>query len=718
VSMLPNPLRKSAGLIFACLALLELCSCQRPKGPHAEWSVYGGGLGNTHYSSLEQINRDNVKQLQVAWVFDTGDGSPGSEMECNPIVVGRKLFATTPRANVIALDAETGKLVWRFDPWVNEPFKALYQNLRSRGVTYWSDGKDDRRIFTSARQYLYALNADTGKPIESFGKAGRIDLRDDLGRETKDWVTMTTPGVIYKDMLIIGSSVSETLPAALGDIRAYDARTGKLRWSFHTVPHPGEFGYDTWPKDAWKYTGGVNDWSGFALDNKRALLFVPTGSAAFDFYGADRVGDDLFASSLIALNAETGKRVWYFQTVKHDIWDRDLPTGPALVTLKRGDQEIAAVAQPTKSGYVFLFDRETGKPLFPIEYRKYPASDLPGEVAADTQPLPLLPPPFARQKLSADMLTQRTPQAHNDALARFQAFRSDGQFVPASLQGTVIFPGFDGGAEWGGPAFDPETHLLYVNANEMAWILRMVKQKPMQGGATGKNIYLHECAACHKENMQGAPPDFPSLVDLRDQSAEGDIFTLVSQGSGRMPSFARLGHDALRAVVTYVYTGENRSAQVANSPAADMKYMNDGYNRFLDVDGYPAIQPPWGTLTCINLDTGKFAWQIPLGEYPELAAQGMKNTGTENYGGPVITAGGLLFIAATDYDNKIHAFDKTTGQLLWEATLPSAGNATPATYEVNGRQFVVVAAGGGKARRKTAGEAPSVAQYVAFSLPQ
>lgn len=696
--------------------LLCWCSCNHSKqSDHATWSVYGGGPENIRYSTLKQINRDNVKQLQVAWTFDTEDASTGSEMECNPIIVDDTLYATTPRSNVIALDAATGKLRWRFDPWEKEPFPYLYNKVRNRGVTYWSDGGSDRRIFVAARQYLYALHADTGKPIESFGSDGHLDLREDLGRDAKNWVTMTSPGIVYKDMLIIGSSMAEVPPDSPGDIRAYDARTGKLRWTFHTIPHPGELGYDTWPKDAWQYAGAANSWSGLSLDVKRGLVFVPTGSAVYDFYGADRPGDNLFASSLVVLKADTGERVWHFQNARHDIWDRDLPTAPALVTVKHDGQDVDAVAQPTKSGYIYLFDRQTGKPLFPIEERKVPPSDIPGEVTAETQPFPTLPEPFARQKLTADMITHRTQQAHDEALARFSKVRSDGQFVPPSKEGTIIFPGFDGGAEWGGEAYDPETHMLYVNANEMAWILRMVEQKPQSGKVTGKSIYLHECATCHQPNMQGSPPEFPSLVGLSQRFEENDIMGLVSLGGNRMPGFARLGKDGIQAVVDYVYKGADSSANVQESKYF-MKYMSDGYNRFFDVDGYPAIQPPWGTLNSISLDTGKIAWKIPLGEYPELVAQGMKDTGSENYGGPVVTAGGLIFIAATTYDNKIRAFDKSNGQLLWEATLPAAGNATPATYEVNGRQFVVIAAGGGK-MTKPGSPKPAVAKYVAYALP-
>jgi quinoprotein glucose dehydrogenase len=681
---------------------------QRPAEGPVEWPVYNGGPEGTHYSKLAQINRQNVSRLKVAWTFDAGDAFPGSEVECNPIIVNGVLYATTPKVNVIALDAATGKPLWRFDP--NQGMKVV-SKMRSRGVAYWSDGQD-ARIFVTVRQYIYALDAHSGKPVDSFGEAGRIDLRDDLGREPKMWATMTSPGIVYKDFLIIGSSLGETLPTPPGDIRAYEVRTGKLRWSFHTIPHPGELGYDTWPKDAWKYSGAANDWTGLSLDAASGVVFVSTGSAAADFYGANRTGDNLFANSIIALKADTGERVWHFQTVRHDIWDRDLSTPATLVTVKRDGRMVNAVAQPTKSGYVFLFDRASGAPLFPLEYGKYPPSDLEGEVTADTQPLPLAPPPFARQQVTADMLTERTPQAHQEALERFRKIRSAGQFIPGSREGTVVFPGFDGGAEWGGAAFDPATHRLYVNANEMAWILRLVEQKPLTGEASGKSIYLRECSTCHGVNMQGSPPEFPSLTGLTSRYSEGDVFGLITQGAGRMPSFSRLGNDSIRAIVDYVYRGIETTAESTGPSPYDMKYVSDGYNRFLDADGYPAIQPPWGTLNAINLDTGKIDWKIPLGEYPELAAQGMKNTGSENYGGPVITAGGLLFIGATSFDKKFHAFDKDTGKLLWETTLPAAGNATPSTYEVHGRQFIVIAAGGGKSK------APSGATYVAFALPK
>jgi quinoprotein glucose dehydrogenase len=704
-----NYRRMRAQFLFLILSLSALPGFSQTSSDRwRSWGVFGGGSDNIHYSSLDQINRENVKSLQVAWTFDTGDQHPKSEFECNPIVVDGVLYSTTPSGNVIALDAASGTLRWRFN--ANEGLRNIGK-VRNRGVTYWSDGKD-QRIFVGVRQYLLALDARTGKPVPAFGKDGRIDLREGLGREPLNWVTMTSPATVYKDLLIMGGAMSEVLPASPGDIRAFDARTGKLRWAFHTIPHPGELGYDTWPKTAWTYSGSANNWAGMVVDTRRGIVFVPTGSAASDFYGANRIGDDLFANSLIALDAATGKRIWHFQFVHHDIWDRDPPSAPALVTVKRDGHDVDAVAQTTKAGYVFLFDRESGKPLFPIETRKYPTSDLEGEVTAAEQSLPLLPAPFARQKLTADMLTTRTPEAHQEALARFTKLRSDGQFIPGSTQGTIIFPGYDGGAEWGGGAFDPTTGLLYVNANEMAWVLRLVPQKARTGEANGRDIFLRNCSSCHRADRTGAPPEFPSLIGVADRYEEGTVKALIAQGAGRMPGFANLGQDQLQAVFQYVYYGKETVVKDNGPSPLDAKYISDGYNKFLDKDGYPAIEPPWGTLTAIDLNSGKTAWKIPLGEYPELAAQGLTNTGSENYGGPVVTAGGVLFIGATNYDKVFRALDKATGKVLWQTTLPAAGNATPSTYEVNGRQYIVIAAGGGKS------SAPTGGSLVAFALPK
>jgi quinoprotein glucose dehydrogenase len=695
-----------------------------------DWPVYGGNPQDTRYSPLAQINRSNVSQLQVAWRYDTGETDEKGGLQTNPLVVNGVLYAYTPSQKVIALDAATGKLLWKFDSGVGgtEP---------ARGLAYWrEDSRDDGRnigsdhqaaqsarkmrapqssgrIFAGIMNYVYALDPTTGEPIESFGKHGRIDLRENLGRDpAKQSLAMTAPGVVYRDLLIVGELEPETLPAPPGDIRAYDVRTGAMRWIFHTIPHPGEFGYETWPKDAWEYTGAANNWAGMALDPDRGIVYVPTGSAAFDFYGANRVGDDLFANCLIALDAATGKRLWHFQAVHHDLWDRDFPSPPTLVTVERDARKVDAVAQTSKQGFVFLFDRATGRPLFPMTNHPYPPSTVPGEAAAGEQPLPDKPAPYARQILTEDMLTTRTPEAHQWAVEQFRKFRSQGQFVPFSAgKDTVIFPGFDGGAEWGGSAVDPETGILYVNANDLAWTGGLAEIKPGISGV--RALYLNRCSICHGENMAGSPPQFPSLIGVAKRRTPGEITALLRKGSGRMPAFTDLSGDQVSALVEYLTSGEDRELANAAAAAPDMNYAFTGYKRFLDPEGYPAVEPPWGTLNAINLNTGEYVWKIPFGEYPELAAKGMKNTGTENYGGPVITAGGLVFIGATSYDRKMHAYDKSTGKLLWEATLPFAGNATPATYEVNGRQYVVIAAGGGRPRGTPAG-----GSYVAFALPR
>ena len=676
--------------------------------PYRDWKHHGGGPESIRYSALDQIHRGNVHRLQVAWTHDTRDAFPGSEMQCNPIVAQGLLYATTPKLRVIALDAATGELRWSFSPFGTSGPPG---GVRNRGLMYWESGQE-ARVFVAARHHLYALDARTGRPVESFGESGRVDLRNGFERDPeKIVITVSTPGVVYKDLLILGSLVSEGLPSAPGDIRAFDARTGKLRWSFHTIPHPGEFGYDTWPRDGWKYLGGANSWAGLSLDEARGLVFAPTGSAAFDFYGANRAGDNLFANSLIALKADTGERLWHFQAVRHDVWDRDLPAAPNLVTVRRRGRAVDAVAQITKSGHVFVFERETGKPLFPIEYRAVPTDGVDGEVLAPAQPFPLQPPPFTRQALTRQTLTRRTPEARQAVLERFRRLRSGGQFIPPSLEGTVLFPGFDGGGEWGGAAFDPGTGLLYVNANEMPWILRLV---PRLKQSSGRSLYLDNCASCHGQDLRGTPPQFPSLVEARKRQTERDVATMVARGGGRMPAFVHLSEQQIGAISRFVIDGEDLKVAGEADPGSpmDLKYAHDGYNKFLDPEGYPAVEPPWGILSAINLDQGKIAWKIPLGEFPALAAKGMRPTGSENYGGPVVTAGGLLFIGATNLDRKFRAFDKLTGKLLWETLLPAAGNATPATYEVDGRQFVVIGAGGGKSG------APSGGSYVAFALPQ
>ncbi|MGH9616539.1 MAG: pyrroloquinoline quinone-dependent dehydrogenase [Acidobacteriaceae bacterium] len=666
-----------------------------------DWAVVNGSPGDSHYSSLTQIDRTNVAKLQEVWRYDTKEQGG---LEANPIVINGVLYAYTPRQEVIALDAATGKLIWKFSSGING-------TESYRGLAYWTNGSD-KRVLAGIMHFLYALNATTGKAIPTFGENGRIDLRKGLGRDPElQSIALDSPGAVYKDLIIVGGMEPETLPAPPGDIRAYDVRSGKLRWSFHTIPHPGEFGYNTWPKDAWKYSGAANNWPGMAVDTKRGIIYVPTGSAAADFYGANRIGNDLFADSLIALDAETGKRIWSFQAVRHDLWDRDFPAPPTLLEIRRNGKEIPAIAQTTKQGYLYLFNRIDGKPLFPIEYRKYPASTVPGEVAATEQPLPTRPAPFARQLLTEDILTHRTPAAHQWALEQFRKMRSDGQFVPWSLnRATVLLPSFEGGAEWGGSAVDPATDILYVNSNDYASVGTMVK---IEGATGGQATYLSQCSVCHGENRAGSS-QFPSLIGIGNRLTSHQIAETIHHGRGRMPGFPGIQGYPLDQLIEFLKSGTQavHGSETASSSATYQ--VVPGYKQFLDPQGYPAVEPPWGTLNAIDLNTGDYVWKIPFGQYPKLVAQGMPNTGSENFGGPIVTAGGLLFIGATDWDNKFRAFDKATGKLLWQTALPFPGNATPATYQVNGRQYVVIASGGGDLVRGV----PRGGVYIAYALPQ
>jgi quinoprotein glucose dehydrogenase len=660
------------------------------------WWLTHGGTGNMHYSPLTQVTRANVSRLKVAWTYDSHDAFKGSEMQSNPIVVDGVLYATTPTLKVVAIDAASGREIWKFDP---SGGAGTGGRFRHRGVTVHND-----RVFVTYRNWLYALSTKTGQPLATFGSNGRIDLRENLDQPAEGLtVSASTPGQIFEDLLIIGSSVPETIPGSPGHIRAFDVNTGKLRWIFHTIPKPGEFGYDTWLPDAYRISGGANAWAGVTVDAKNAMVFAATGSASFDFYGVTRHGDNLFADCVLALDARTGKRIWHFQGIKHDVWDWDFPAAPNLVTVTRDGHPVDAIAQITKYGYVYVLDRKSGTPLFPVEYRKAPPSDVDGELLAERQPYPVKPPPFTRQGFTEDIITNRTPEAHAAVLAQYRKL-AHGFLVPPSLKGTIVFPGFDGGAEWGGAAFDPDTSLLYVNANEMPWIVKLIPNDD-------SSLYNSKCATCHREDRKGSPAA-PSLVDVGQRHTREEIATIVREGTGRMPGNPDMGARNINDLVDFLVTGKDKGKDPSvTSRPGWLKYRSDGEQLFRDPDGYPPITPPWGTLSAIDLSAGTIRWKIPFGEYPELVAKGLANTGSDNYGGPVVTASGLVFIGATNFDRKFHAYDKLSGQLLWETTLPAAGNATPAIYELNGREYIVIVCGGGK------NGAPSGSAIVAFTLP-
>jgi quinoprotein glucose dehydrogenase len=684
---------------MARILLLLVCLLVPLFGADTGWPVNGGPY-NIRYTQLVQITPANVRQLEVAWSWDAHEAFKDSEMQSNPIVADGILYATTPKMHVIALDARSGREVWSFDASRGEP---VQRRFRHRGVTVYKD-----RLFVTYRNLLWAIDRKTGQPIQRFGDDGHVDLRKGLDRpfETLS-VSASSPGVVFDDMIIFGSTVPETLPGAPGDIRAYDVNSGQIRWTFHTIPHPGEIGFGTWPPDAWKVSGGANAWAGLSVDSKLGMVFAATGSASFDFYGANRHGDNLFADCVIALDARTGKRVWHFQGVKHDLWDLDFPAAPGLVTVTRNGKAVDAVAQVAKTGFVFVLDRKTGAPLFPIEYRKVPASTLDGEKAAETQPYPVKPPSFTRQMFTEAMVTNRTPEAHAAVLEWLRRLDSKGMFTPPSTRGTVLMPGTDGGGEWGGAAFDPETGLLYVNSNEQPWIIRMVTQDTT-------SLYNNNCASCHKADRTGTPPTFPSLTDIGERRSKPELIAFINQGTGRMPGFGHLGR-GVTEIVDFLLTGKDTGAVDQAAAAKDpnfQKYRNEGYILMRDPEGYPPLTPPWGTLNAIDLNKGEIRWRIPFGEYPELVAKGIGNTGSDNYGGPVVTKSGLLFIGATNFDKKFRAYDKLTGKLLWETVLPAAGNATPSVYEIGGREYVVIVCGGGK------NDAPSGSSIVAFALPE
>jgi len=606
---------------FVSSLLLSMPGALSAAPSDADWRHYGGDAGATRFSSLEQIKRSNVANLKPAWSHHCQDASarPATNIECTPIVIGGVMYLTTAKVQVRALNAITGEPMWSFNPLGPSPRGAGV----NRGIEWFEDGKD-KRIVAAIQNKLYTLDPKTGQPVKSFGDNGVVDLSAQFDADmTNLSYRVTSPAVVFEDTIVIGGGGGEgPRPQAPGHIRGYDVYTGKRKWIFHVIPHPGEFGYNTWPKDSWKRNGAAGNWAGLSLDAKRGWVFISTGSASFDFWGGDRHGNNLFSDCILVLDARTGKRIWHYQTVHHDVWDYDLPAQPTLVTVKQGGRTRDAVAQVTKTGFVFLLDRETGKPLLPVEERKTPPSDVEGEKLSPTQPFPLKPKPLSRLEVNEDLVTDISKEAREFAMERFKACRGGVPFAAPSKQGTIYSPGTLGGALWGGCAFDPTTHRLFVNSSEL-----------------------------------------PSIVTITDAK-----------------------------------------------PEEGYKFGIKGYEKFVDHEGFPGVKPPWGHLTAIDLNSGDFAWREVLGEYPKLMARGLKRTGTFQLGGCIATAGGVVFVAATA-DEKIRAFDSNNGAVLWEYKLPAGGYATPCTYAVGGKQYLVIACGGGARQQTPVGD-----EYVAFAL--
>ncbi len=676
---------------------------------YTDWAIYRGDKKSNQYSEMAQVNAANVHNLKPVWENHTGDPN-GPSMYSNPIIIEGIMYFTTPRVDAIAINAVTGEEVWRFESAQHNPEKKIFRG-RNRGVTYW-EGTEGKRIFHYVNDRVYALDAKTGAMITSFGEGGFIDLKKNLGVDPATAsIEVTTPGIVYKNFLIVTSRVPEEYNSTPGDVRAFDAVTGEFKWIFHTRPRPGEFGFDTWQFVEGEMYGGANPWGGFSVDEKRGWVFFATGSPANDFYGGFRKGANLFGNCVIALDATTGERKWHYQTVHHDIWDYDNPAAPILVTIQMPDSSRDAVVQLTKMGLTFVLDRDTGKPLFPVQEIAVPPSTVPGEEAWPTQPFPLKPPPLVRLSLDEADLTSVTPESRAVALEQFQKYETGFIYTPPSLRGIITTPSHQGGVEWGGASFDPASNILYVNANEAPSIntLQMFYDADKSGtlAEQGASLYKKNCTSCHGLERQGNLPTYPALKNIK--KTDEQIKTMLRMGSGIMPAFPQFSDREIDALAAFLKS-DTLSPHQAETAGVRARYSVQ-IPFFVDPFGAPAISPPWGTLNAVDLGTGSILWKVPLGEYPELVAKGVRNTGAKNFGGPVATAGGIVFIAATP-DEKIRAFDTHSGKVLWEHKLPAAGYATPSVYVIDGKQYVVIAAGGGGKNGTKYGDS-----IIAFALP-
>ncbi len=653
------------------------------------WTRSHGDAGGRRYSALDQIHRTNVHRLTVAWTYHSGDGR--DNLQCNPIIVDGVMYTPTPGKYVVAVDAATGRELWRFKPEGRPAW---------RGLLHWpgSDRGPARLLFCSG-PYLYALDPATGRPLPEFGEGGRSRLP---GRPQGDFGAATACPAVFDHLVVV--------PGFEKDVWGLDVISGRHLWTFHTVPQAGEFGHDTWDQPE---PYAANCWGGMALDEVRGIAFITTGSPKPNFIGVDHRGQNLFANCLVALDARTGQRLWHFQEIRHDIWDLDIPAPPVLATLHRNGRTVDVVAAVTKIGNTLLLDRVTGRPIFPFRLHRAPTSDVPGEQTWPYKPDPELPEPFSKMEYTEADLTDRSEEAADHALSRFRSM-NHGWFRPVSLGRATLFFGIDGGAEWTGACVDEPTGRLYVSANHIGWTIALYPDTdpphdPAAPRTRGREVYEQACQQCHGETLRGLGM-YPPLRGLRHRLSFEAVTNQIRLGKNAMPGHPDMPEADVVAVANYLLW-RDRPLPPAGAPPERPRYRENGYPKFYDHEGYPANKPPWGTLSCLDLNTGRLAWRVPLGEYPELTAEGRPLTGTENYGGPIVTAGGLVFCAGTR-DHKLRAFDKDTGAELWSATLPFVGNSPPTTYAVRGRQYVVISASGGNKLGTPYGDA-----WVAFALP-